>query len=174
MKNSYLTTLLFSLLSFSAPLCLAADSDSTETMRAEANQSLEFMLLPGENWYGGFNSDGQRLKENNEICRRMAELHVAAGPKIADLAKQSATSGEPIVRSLEYQFPHRGYAAIKDQFLLGTDLLVAPVLEKGARSRKIIFPPGTWKGDDGSTVSGPTELVVNAPLERLPHYRLQR
>ena len=112
--------------------------------------------------------------ENNEICRSMAELHVAAGSKIVDLAKQSATSGEPIVRSLEYQFPHRGYAAIKDQFLLGTDLLVAPVLEKAARSRKIIFPPGTWKGDDGSTVSGPTELVVNAPLERLPHYRLQR
>lgn len=112
--------------------------------------------------------------ENNELCRRMAELHVATGPEIVALARQSAQSGEPIVRSLEYQFPHQGYAAVKDQFLLGPDLLVAPVLEQGARSRKIIFPPGTWKGDDGSIVSGPAEQVVAAPLERLPHYRLQR
>lgn len=111
--------------------------------------------------------------ENNELCRRMAELHVATGPKIAALAKESAETGEPIVRSLEYQFPHQGYAAVKDQFLLGPDLLVAPVLEKGARSRTIIFPPGTWLGDDGSLVNGPCEQTVAAPLERLPHYRLQ-
>jgi alpha-glucosidase (family GH31 glycosyl hydrolase) len=112
--------------------------------------------------------------ENNAICRRMAELHVATGPEIVALAKQSAQTGEPIVRSLEYQFPHQGFAAIKDQFLLGPDLLVAPVLEKGARSRKVVFPSGTWKGDDGTVVTGPAELTVEAPLSRLPYYRLQR
>ncbi len=112
--------------------------------------------------------------ENNAICRRMAELHVEIGPEIAELAKESARTGEPIARSLEYQFPHQGYAAVKDQFLLGPDLLVAPVLEKGARSRKVLFPPGTWKGDDGSIVEGPAERTIEVPLERLPYYRLQR
>jgi len=58
-----------------------------------------------------------------------------------------------------------------DQFMLGDDILVAPVVEQGARSRVVKFPQGTWQGDDGSTVAGPCELEVTAPLSRLPRYR---
>ena len=106
------------------------------------------------------------------ICRRMAELHVKLGPEILDLARASAESGEPIIRPLEYVYAHRGYAAIKDQFLLGDGILVAPVLEKGARKRKVVIPPGTWHGNDGSEVTGPCNIEVDAPLTRLPWYRL--
>ena len=87
------------------------------------------------------------------------------------MAKSAARSGEPIVRHLEYMYPHQGYEQIKDQFMLSDDILVAPVLEKGARSRKIVFPAGTWKGDDGSVVTGPCIQQVDVPLERLPWYR---
>ncbi len=110
-------------------------------------------------------------EENNAICRKMAELHVQLGPEIVKLAEDSAKSGEPIARSMEYQFPHQGYAAIRDQFLLGPDILVAPVIKKGARSRKVIFPEGTWLGDDGSTVKGPVEVEIQVPLERVPYFR---
>jgi alpha-glucosidase (family GH31 glycosyl hydrolase) len=77
-----------------------------------------------------------------------------------------------MVRSLEYHYPHQGYAEIKDQFLLGDGLLVAPVLEKGKRARTVVFPKGSWKGDDGSTVTGPCRQDIQVPLARLPHYRL--
>ena len=109
--------------------------------------------------------------ENLEICRRMAALHGEMGEGILELARESATTGEPIVRSMEYQYPHEGHGAMDDQFLLGPGILVAPVLEKGARSRRIVFPPGQWRGDDGSLVEGPATVEVNAPLERLPWYR---
>ena len=109
--------------------------------------------------------------ENLAICRRAAALHTERGGEILALARASAKSGEPIVRSLEYAYPHRGYMDVADQFLLGPDVLVAPVVEKGARQRRLVVPPGRWQGDDGTVVSGPTSVEIEAPLERLPWYR---
>jgi len=111
--------------------------------------------------------------ENLKICVDMADLHTEMGSEILALAEASALSGEPIIRPLEYAFPQQGYVGITDQFLLGNDILVAPVVEKGATSRVIQFPPGSWLGDDGSLVEGPAEITVDAPLERLPWYQKQ-
>jgi alpha-glucosidase len=110
-------------------------------------------------------------KENLEICVKMAALHVRLGEEIIDLAKEAANTGEPIVRSMEYAFPGKDYVDISDQFLLGDQILVAPVTDKGAVSREILFPEGKWEGDDGSVVEGPVTLEVASPLERLPWYR---
>jgi alpha-glucosidase (family GH31 glycosyl hydrolase) len=112
--------------------------------------------------------------EHAELCRRAALLHEQVGEEILALAKASADSGEPIARHLAYEYPGRGYETVRDQFLLGPDVLVAPVVNKGARSRKIIFPPGTWTGEDGSVVIGPATREVDAPLDRLPWYRRSR
>jgi len=109
--------------------------------------------------------------ENLATCRRMAALHTEQGASILGLARASARTGEPIVRSLEYAWPHRGYVDVLDQFLLGPDILVAPVVEKGARRRRLLVPPGRWRGDDGSVVSGPTSVEIDAALDRLPWYR---
>ncbi len=109
--------------------------------------------------------------QNLMICKNMAELHKIMGDEILLFAKESAVTGEPIVRNMEYVFPHRGYSEIKDQFMLGNEILVAPVIEKNSFSRKIVFPPGKWIGDDESIVIGPTEIEVSAPIERLPWYR---
>ncbi|MEI8115864.1 MAG: glycoside hydrolase family 31 protein [Bacteroidia bacterium] len=109
--------------------------------------------------------------ENLEICRNMANLHAKMGNEIYQLAKQSAISGEPIVRNMEYVFPGLGFENIKDQFMLGDNILVAPVVEKGARSREVIFPAGKWKSDDGSIVYGPKKLIIDVPLKRLPWFR---
>ena len=112
-------------------------------------------------------------KENLGICRDMALLHEKMGEEILAMAKDSAKTGEPIVRSLEYMYPDQGYAGIKDQFLLGEKILVAPVTKKGARSRTVVFPKGTWKGDDGSVVKGPCKKKIEVPLKRLSWYQLQ-
>ncbi|MEP7141981.1 MAG: glycoside hydrolase family 31 protein [Ferruginibacter sp.] len=86
---------------------------------------------------------------------------------IIQLAKESADSGEPIVRSLEYTFPNQGYESIKDQFMLGSKYMVAPVVEK-AYKRKVIFPKGTWKSDDGKRIEGPIVTEIEVPINRLP------
>jgi len=110
-------------------------------------------------------------EQNLEICRKMARLHAQMGAEILALAQEAARTGEPIVRHLEYEHPHRGYIGISDEFLLGDSILVAPVLEKGAVERQIHFPPGKWEGDDASIIEGPAAVTVVAPLTRLPWYR---
>jgi alpha-glucosidase len=110
-------------------------------------------------------------REKLEICLKMAGLHTKMGEEILALAKEAAQTGEPIVRALEYEYPGKGYGGITDQFLLGQSILVAPVLQRGAVERTIQFPPGTWKGEDGSVVKGPCQIEVPAPLSRLPWYR---
>jgi alpha-glucosidase len=109
--------------------------------------------------------------DNLAICRDMAKLHDRMGEEILALARESATTGEPIIRSLEYVFPGQGHALIRDQFLLGDDIMVAPVVIRGQREREVVFPKGKWKGDDGIIIRGPSVEKVKVPLERLPWYR---
>lgn len=110
-------------------------------------------------------------QEYAALCIDAAQLHVQMGEYIEELAVQSGMTGEPIMRHLAYTYPDMGYESVMDEFLLGENILVAPVLEQGADRRKVIFPPGEWVGDDDSVVTGPCEVEVEAPLERLPWYR---
>jgi alpha-glucosidase len=108
--------------------------------------------------------DGQR------IIRNIVELRQRFAPKFVELARRAGETGEPMMRPMEYVYPRKGYAKIRDQFMMGEDLLVAPVLEKGAKSRRVVIPQGSWRGDDGEQYVGPTVVEVSAPLERLPYF----
>lgn len=110
-------------------------------------------------------------EEHFGYCLEAARLHAELGSEILDIARHAARTGEPIIRHLAYSFPDEGYEMVNDQFMLGDDILVAPVVEKGARTRKVHFPTGKWLGDDGSVVEGPCVQEVDAPLSRLPWYR---
>ena len=86
---------------------------------------------------------------------------------ILELVKHAALTGEPIVRSMEYVFPHEGYGGVNDQFLLGDQILVAPVLQKGSTRRDVIIPKGKWKGFDGKVYLGPATFSVAVPYDQL-------
>ena len=109
-------------------------------------------------------------KANQQICIDMANLHLEMGDKILDLAKQASKTGEPIVKPMAMAFPNGGYETIKDQFVLGSDIIVAPVVERGVRSRSVILPIGQWKADDGQVYNGGTAITVDVPLERLAYF----
>ena len=89
---------------------------------------------------------------------------------ILNLVMEAAVTGEPVVRSLEYVFPHQGYERVTDQFMLGNQILVAPVLEKGANKREVIFPKGDWKGFDGKRYQGPKTISVDVPYDSLSYF----
>ena len=113
-------------------------------------------------------------KEDQQIIRDTVALRQKFAPKFVELAKRSGVTGEPMLRNLEYNYPGLGYAEVRDEFMMGDDLLVAPVVEKGVASRSVILPPGTWIADDGKAYSGPATVVVDAPRARLPHFILKR
>ena len=109
-------------------------------------------------------------REKYDIILRMSALHVEFAPKIIALAKEASKTGEPIVRSLEYVFPHSGFERCFDCFMLGDDVLVAPVVEKGAVTKTLRLPEGEWMDDMGVIHMGGGEVTVSAPLDRLPYF----
>ena len=112
--------------------------------------------------------------KHQAIFSDIVALRQKFAAKFAALAKKAGEDGEPILRSLEYNYPGQGYAAVIDQFMMGEELMVAPVLAKGALSRKVVLPPGRWRGDDGRTFDGPASITVETPLQRLPHFTAVR
>jgi alpha-glucosidase (family GH31 glycosyl hydrolase) len=107
---------------------------------------------------------------NSTLCRDAALLHGQFAERILALARHALQTGEPIIRHLEYEFPHQGYTNVCDQFMLGSGTLVAPVLQKGVASRVVKIPPGQWQADDGQIFQGPAEVEIETPLERLPRF----
>lgn len=109
-------------------------------------------------------------KEYYDLCMEMIKLRKKIGPEILRFARHAAKTGEPIIRHMAYEFPDAGFEEVIGQYMLGDKYLVAPVLEKGATTKEIRFPEGKWEGDDGSVVTGPCVITVDAPLSRLPWY----
>jgi alpha-glucosidase (family GH31 glycosyl hydrolase) len=90
-------------------------------------------------------------------------------PLIERLADDAAHTGEPIVRFMAYEFPDEGFETISDQFMLGSDILVAPVLNAGT-TRKVKLPKGKWKhmSESPQVIRGPKTIEVSADLNTLP------
>lgn len=109
-----------------------------------------------------------------DLIRKVVELRMRFVPLIMDLARECAISGEPMLRSMEYAFPGRGYEGIKDQFLLGEGLLVAPVLESGARARSVTLPLGRWRDPSGRVHEGACRIEVSASLDTLPYFEAEQ
>ena len=108
--------------------------------------------------------------EECEICRRYAELHVQFGPYIMEQVHHASKTGEPIIRSMEYEFPGCGYEHLVSQYMLGPRFLVAPVLNEDD-SATVYLPAGRWRDDQGKTWRGPRVLQLrDVPLDRLPYY----
>lgn len=111
--------------------------------------------------------DDEHLAAN----KRAVEIREDFVPLILELAKESAITGEPIVRPMEYVFPHQGFEKVNSQFMLGDNVLVAPVLEKGAKSRIVILPKGNWIDELGVNYEGGRSIDIKVSLERLPYFR---
>ena len=84
---------------------------------------------------------------------------------------EAHTTGHPIMRPLVYHFPDdpRCWTESFD-FMLGSHLLVASMLEPGVRTRKVYLPAGTWWCDFHTSqwYEGGQEIEVAAPLEQIP------
>ena len=79
------------------------------------------------------------------ICREFLRLRQQLMPYLYTLAWEASQTGAPLLRPLFWIDPHNPKLwAVDDAFLLGSDLLVAPVLEPAARTRRIRLPAGRW------------------------------
>lgn len=88
-----------------------------------------------------------------------------------ELIKEAKEKGYPLVRHLVLHYPEDEvtYSITYEQFLLGEDMLVAPVLEPNTYTKKVYLPGGTWiELWTGKEFQGKQSLVVDAPIGKIP------
>jgi alpha-glucosidase (family GH31 glycosyl hydrolase) len=114
--------------------------------------------------------------------RRWAQLRTQLYPYLAAADSEYRRTGLPIMRHLALAYPgDRRAIAQEDEFLFGPSLLAAPVLEPGAKRRRLYLPPGDWvdlwrsaRYREGLSLRrarvlrGGRSVTVPAPLDELP------
>jgi alpha-glucosidase (family GH31 glycosyl hydrolase) len=104
------------------------------------------------------------------LWKKYAILHSSLLPYFATYADQAHRTGIPIMRHTVLEFPGDPRSATAEyQYLLGEYLLVAPVIEEGALTRKLYLPKGEWVNYwTGEHYIGGTDKTIAAPIDQIP------
>jgi alpha-glucosidase/alpha-D-xyloside xylohydrolase len=107
-----------------------------------------------------------------EICRKFLDLRYQLMPYMYSVVYEGHETGMPIMRPLWLQYPAEAAAVARgDEYLWGRDILVAPVVQRGATERKLYLPSGTWHDYwTGDVVEGGREIVRAVDLATMPLY----
>lgn len=105
-----------------------------------------------------------------EAARKAIELKYSLLPYIYTCAYEAYETGMPLMRAMFLEFPDDRECRRTDmQFMFGESLLVAPVVEKGARTREVYLPKGRWYDwYDGTIYEGGHYVTVPAQLDKTP------
>jgi len=135
--------------------------------------------------YGPEEFDGRRLvpgklpdrrelhnAEVEPICKAYLELRYRLMPYLYSAAREAHATGMPIMRALWLHYASDPNAVARgDEYLWGRDILVAPVVEKGATSRTLYLPHGTWFDFwTGAQQQGGREITRPVDLRTVPIY----
>ena len=113
-----------------------------------------------------------RNAEVEPIARKFLELRYRLLPYNYTLAREAADTGLPMMRALWLHYPGDAEAVkLGNEYLWGRDILVAPVVEKGAKSRRIYLPAGDWfDWWTGKRVEGKKWIERDVDLATMPLY----
>lgn len=151
---------------FVAPTFKAPPSEELYIRWLQAVTFFPSLQLPNAPW-----TLGDKATKLTAAFLKLREEYMRT---IVDIAKHSTAEGRPLLRALWYLAPlDSNTYTINDQFALGNDIIVAPVLTQGQVKRHVYFPSGTWIDSRGATFKGPGSFTILAPLEELPYFRRQ-
>ncbi len=105
-----------------------------------------------------------------DAVRKTVKLRYRFIPYIYDLAHECEKTGAPIVRPLVYEYPaDKRVRNISDEYMLGSFVLVAPVIAPGKEAREVYLPDGDWYDYyTGEKYSGGRYILADAPLDKVP------
>lgn len=110
-------------------------------------------------------------EDNYQILSKYLFIRERLRPYIRECMKAASDSGAPVMRPLFYDFPEdKACWTVEDSYMFGPDLLVSPVMEAGAESRRIYLPAGTsWTDAYTKQVyEGGQWVNVPAPIDIIP------
>ncbi len=116
---------------------------------------------PDSNWQ--FDSD----EETARHVARCSRLHTALTPYILEADRENRETGIPAMRPLFLEYPEdRECYRLKYQYLLGRDLLVAPVYTQEAQTVEVYIPDGNWRSIWDDAPLSPGWNQAPAPMGR--------
>lgn len=125
----------------------------------------------GQGFNGGPNEVWSYGEQAYDILVEALATRERLRPYLRVQFDEAARSGIPVLRPLALEFPDdpAGWE-VADQFLCGRDILVAPVIVAGARSREVYLPAGARWTDafTGEEFDGGRTVTAEAPLARIP------
>jgi alpha-glucosidase (family GH31 glycosyl hydrolase) len=106
------------------------------------------------------------------IVKKFLELRYRMLPYTYTIARECVDTGLPMMRALWLHHSDDALAVARgDEFLWGRDLLVAPIVEKGATNRKVYLPKGTWFDFwTDARIDGGREIDRAVDLDTMPIY----
>lgn len=112
-----------------------------------------------------------QFDDDEELLAQLAKcgrMHVALKDYLKGLVAEEISDGTPVMRPLFYHYDEAEAYTEKTEYLLGRDLLVAPVYEEGAKSRTIYLPSDGWVNIfDGKEYAG-GHMIMEAPIGKPP------
>lgn len=99
---------------------------------------------------------------------RMTELHVALKEYLKDAVEKNAKECVPVMRPLFYHYKEADAYTEMTEYLLGRDILVAPIMEEGAKMRRVYFPKDRWIHIFSGKVYEGGSYEVEAPMGQPP------
>jgi alpha-glucosidase len=124
-------------------------------------------------WFGAPDQEPWTFgKEVEDISRKYLELRYSMLPVVYTALWQAARYGTPMMRPMSFVYPEDPATySLDDQFMFGDSILAAPVVEEGARNRRVYLPEGAWIDFwTRRKLAGPGSITVDSPLDHLPIY----
>ena len=105
-----------------------------------------------------------------EIMKKQLDIRLSLKPYIESLMQEASNTGAPLMRTMFYEFPDDSRCwEINDQYMFGSDYLVAPVLNIGQFERDVYLPAGKWKNfNDNAELEGGQTVHCQAPVDMIP------
>jgi alpha-glucosidase len=107
-----------------------------------------------------------------DVNRKTIELRYELLPYIYNVMREASETGLPAMRPLFLEFPEdKSVAGTDDEFLFGSDLLVAPVLWEDATDREVYLPKGEWFDYwTGKRQTGGKSVHVPVTIDSIPMF----
>lgn len=135
--------------------------------------------LDTRDWGGGYLHTGQPNElwsygeENYRIMKKYYDIRIGLHDYIKALYKEASENGSPLIRTMFYEFPEDAKCwELQDQYMFGSEYLVAPIFHLNEFEREVYLPAGTWVDTrDGREYEGGQTIRAAAPIDSIPVFK---
>ncbi len=135
--------------------------------------------LDDRDWGGGYLHTGQPNElwsygeDNYRIMKKYYDVRISLHDYIRDLYREASETGAPLIRTMFFEFPDDPACwDLQDQYMFGSEYLVAPILHLNEFERDVYLPAGKWENvNTGEILDGGKTVRAAAPIEEIPVFR---